>query len=107
MSAGNLSAALSLRTSPGECKAEGDLVEFVLAVDPHLEYGAISRCIYEMGSPMSLINHPKGRYGLEDLVRILGIPVDVPKKGPTGYARFAKSIGPPLNQLDITSSTSS
>lgn len=97
MSTGKLSAASSLRTFLEECKAERDVVEIDLEVDPHLESGAISRRAYETGSPMPLINNPKGKDGPEDLFRILGAPVGVRSDRATRYARFAKSIGLPSN----------
>lgn len=97
MSTGKPSAALSLRTFLEECKAEGDVVEIDLEVDPHLESGAISRRAYETGSPMPLINNPKGKDGPEGLFRILGAPVGVRNDRETKHARFAKSIGLPSN----------
>ncbi|QKX55216.1 uncharacterized protein TRUGW13939_02308 [Talaromyces rugulosus] len=97
MSTEKLSAASSLRTFLEECKAEGDVVEIDLEVDPHLESGAISRRAYETGSPMPLINNPKGKDGPEGLFRILGAPVGVRSDQKTRYARFAKSIGLPSN----------
>ena len=97
MSTRKLSAATSLRTFLEESKAEGDLVEIDLEVDPHLESGAISRRAYETGSPMPLINNPKGKDGPGGLFRILGAPVGVRSDPETRNARFAKSIGLPSN----------
>lgn len=92
---GKLTAATSLRTFLEECKAEGDVVEIDVEVDPHLESGAITRRAYETGSPMPLINNPKGKDGPNGLFRILGAPVGVRKDPATQNARFAKSIGLP------------
>ncbi|CDM33126.1 hypothetical protein DTO006G1_5500 [Penicillium roqueforti] len=97
MSTRKLSAATSLRTFLEECKAEGDLVEIDLEVDPHLESGAISRRAYETGSPIPLINNPKGKDGPDGLFRILGAPVGVRSDPETRNARLAKSIGLPSN----------
>ncbi|KIW19537.1 hypothetical protein PV08_00109 [Exophiala spinifera] len=91
------SAALSLRTFLEECKAEGDVVEIDLEVDLHLESGAITRRAYKTGSPMPLINNPKGKDGPDGLFRILGAPVGVRSDRTERYARFAKSIGLPSN----------
>ncbi len=93
MSTGKLSASSSLRVFLDECKAEGDVVEIDIEVDPHLESGAITRRAYETGSPMPLINNPKGKDGPDGLFRILGAPVGVRSDRPHKYARFAKSIG--------------
>lgn len=57
----------------------------------------ISSGAYETGSPMPLINNPKGKDGPEGLFRILGAPVGVRSDRATRYARFTKSIGLPSN----------
>lgn len=93
MSTEKLSAASSLRVFLEESKAEGDVVEIDLEVDPHLESAAITRRAYETGSPMPLINNPVGKDGPDGLFRILGAPVGVRSNRSQRYARFAKSIG--------------
>ena len=77
-----------------ELEAEGEILRIQKEVDPDAELAAITRRVYETGSPAPLFINIKGRNG-NDLFDILGAPVGLSSNPSQPYCRIAKSLGLP------------
>ncbi|MFB7596362.1 UbiD family decarboxylase [Streptomyces sp. NPDC056160] len=85
--------ALDFRAFVERLLADGDAVEVVRSVDPHLEVGAVTRRAYETGAPAPLFTSLTGTAPGH---RVLGAPAGLgdPRSG-AAHARLAAHVGLP------------